>query len=551
MGNLHLSTIRKDLVQLDISNNNISGFLPNDIGSFLPRIMSLNLSMNNFEGNIPTSIGEMHSLMWLDLSHNHFSGELPQQLETKLFSLEFLKLSNNLLQGKIVNFSNFSNLYILYLNNNITGTIKEVLANLNSEVLRKLDISNNSISGEIPNSIGKFSSLSVLLMAENQLEGEVPFEVSNLTSLFMLDLSQNRLSGLVSCFNLSNMMYLYLQKNNFSGFIPFIWSEGSYLRVLDLRNNNFSGNIPYWMDKLSNLRVLSLGGNNFHGYIPIQLCQSNTITFIDLSHNKVNGSIPSCFSNLSFGMVQNNYDDTMFQFHSFSTSTISNSFSFDMPQFDNPISVTMDDEMLIDVEFRTKGNSYSYIGNILNNMTGMDLSCNMLTGIIPSQIGNLQQIHSMNLSHNLLSGFIPSSFSNLTQIESLDLSYNNLSGEIPSQLTQLNFLSIFNVSYNNLSGTPPNMRQFGSFDEENYRGNPGLCGPLLKRKCEGAPSQSSNSKEKETTLDMVAFTWSFCASFIIMLFGIIIMLYINDQWRMTWFYYVNKVIGTCFPSFLV
>ncbi|CAJ2637048.1 unnamed protein product [Trifolium pratense] len=186
-------------------------------------------------------------------------------------------------------------------------------------------------------------------------------------------------------------------------------------------------------------------------------------------------------------------------------------------------------------------------------MTGLDLSCNNLTGIIPSQIGNLQKLIALNLSHNYLSGPIPITFSNLTQIESLDLSYNKLSGEIPSQLTQLNFLSTFNLSYNNLSGTPPSTGQFQDFDEDNYRGNPGLCGPLLNRKCKGIASspssQSNGTGEKETKVDMTSFYWSFIASYITILLAFITVLCFNARWRKAWFYYISKVMGTCFPTF--
>ncbi|XP_061359196.1 receptor-like protein 9a [Gastrolobium bilobum] len=545
----------KNLSILDISNNNINGFLPKNIGTFLPEIKMLNMSKNNFEGNIPASIGKMQQISFLDLSDNSFSGELPEQLATNWTNLETLKLSNNFLQGNI---PRFSNLYELYLNNNkLYGTLKEVLENLNSGELALLDISNNSISGEIPASIGKFSSLGILLMAKNQLEGEIPFEFSNLTYLFMLDLSQNRILGSISSMNLSYMRYLYLQKNAFSGSIPFTFSEGPKLVTLDLRDNNFSGSIPYWMDKLSNLRVLLLGGNNFHGHIPIQLCQLNGITIMDLSLNKLNGSIPSCFNNLSFGMLETYNHDPIFEFP-WPTSALEGTTFFDSRNFLN-VSVSLykvypqnmlSGEMVsfyeviaTIVEFRTKSNYYSYGGNILENMTGLDLSCNMLSGIIPSQIGNMQQIHALNLSHNYLLGSIPNTFSNLTQIESLDLSYNNLCGEIPSQLTQLNFLSILNVSYNNLSGTPPSTGQFGDFDEDNYRGNPGLCGPLLKQKCEGVAtppsSESNNTVAKETTVDMEAFYWSFCASYITILLGFIMVLYINAYWRMALFYYME------------
>jgi hypothetical protein len=87
-----------------------------------------------------------------------------------------------------------------------------------------------------------------------------------------------------------------------------------------------------------------------------------------------------------------------------------------------------------------------------------------------------------------------------------------LSGEILYELTQLNFLSIFDVSYNNLYGTPPITGQFADFDEKICRGNLGLCGPLLKRKCEGVESspssQSNHNEEKETGVGMITFYWS-------------------------------------------
>ncbi|KAJ1416232.1 Leucine-rich repeat [Sesbania bispinosa] len=482
VGNLQLSCIREDIYDIDISQNNLSGLLPKDIGTFLPRIKVLYLAMNNLEGHIPTSIGKMQNLASLDLSHNRFSGE-------------------------------------------------------------------------IPSSIGKFSQMEYLLMAENQLEGEIPFGISNLT-LKMLDLSQNRLSGSVPSFHLSSMQFLYLQKNAFSGSIPFTFSQGFELVTLDLRDNNLSGSIPNWMDKLYSLRMLLLGGNNFHGHIPIQLCQLKNISIMDLSRNKINGSIPSCFNNLSFGRIDDSDSDTLL----LTTGHI----AFVEETFDFNASVnvyTASGELPlyefeeVAVEFRTKSHYYSYTGKILEYMSGMDLSCNMLTDIIPSQIGDLQQIKALNLSHNYLSGSIPITFSNLTQIESLDLSFNNLTGEIPSQLTLLHFLSVFNVSYNNLSGRPPSEGQFADFDDEYYRGNPGLCGPLLKRKCEGAaaspspPPQFNNTGEKETILDMVAFYWSFIASYITILLAFITVLYVNPYWRMAWFYFIGKVIIRCFPTF--
>ncbi|XP_017640254.1 receptor-like protein 9b [Gossypium arboreum] len=101
------------------------------------------------------------------------------------------------------------------------------------------------------------------------------------------------------------------------------------------------------------------------------------------------------------------------------------------------------------IEFLTKNCLLYYKGNILNYMSGLDLSCNNLTGQIPQSLGKLFAIHALNLSHNHLTGFIPVSLSNLSQVGSLDFSYNKLSGKIPSELVNLNFLEVFSVAHNN------------------------------------------------------------------------------------------------------
>jgi len=550
-GNLQLSSVRKTITWLDISNNNVSGSLSKDIGTFLPLVSTLNLSTNNFEGSIPTSMGEMKQLSFLDLSHNHFSGELPYQLTIGCISLEELRLSNNHFRGNIPKFSNFTKLSQLFVNNNnLNCTLKEVLENLNGEELMAVDISNNSISGSIPSTIAKWSRVWVLLMGNNQLEGEIPIEFSNLVMLFVLDLSQNKLFGSISLLNPSILTFLYLQKNDFSGSIPLGFFESSSLTTLDLRDNNFSGNIPYMIERLSNLRVLLLGGNNFVGHIPIQLCQLPKITIIDLSRNKLKGSIPSCFNNISFG-IKENYDSSA-QTVAFSTvllnspieSAVNASVSLFMPSIDY-----QNDDINAAVEVRTKNNIYTYKGFILEKMTGLDLSCNMLRGSIPFQIGDMQKVRVLNLSHNYLSGSIPNTFSNLAQIESLDLSYNNLSGEIPFQMVKLNNLAIFNVSFNNLSGVAPSTGQFGTFVENSYLGNPFLCAELLTHTCEASPpSQLNHIEGKETMIDMGAFYWTFTSSYVVILMGFTTVLCINASWRMTWFYFIAKIIHTCFPT---
>ncbi|GAB4831098.1 hypothetical protein Ancab_005108, partial [Ancistrocladus abbreviatus] len=158
------------------------------------------------------------------------------------------------------------------------------------------------------------------------------------------------------------------------------------------------------------------------------------------------------------------------------------------------------------VKFTTKSTTYSYECNMLGYMTGIELSCNALSGEIPLRLESFSKIQAVNLSHNKFTGSIPETFSNLSQIESLDLSYNYLNGSIPSQLIKLNSLVVFNVAHNNLSGkTPDFMRQFATFEESSSEGNSFLCGPPLPKSCYEAGSPSSSMldfKEEEEEDDV-------------------------------------------------
>ena len=76
-------------------------------------------------------------------------------------------------------------------NNQLSGSIPESIGNLSQ--LSQLYLSNNQLSGNIPASIGNMSNLYYLLLSDNQLSGNIPESIGSLSNLEALDLSNNQL----------------------------------------------------------------------------------------------------------------------------------------------------------------------------------------------------------------------------------------------------------------------------------------------------------------------------------------------------------------------
>ncbi|XP_057988077.1 cuscuta receptor 1 isoform X3 [Hevea brasiliensis] len=493
----------KQLQDLDISDNEISGSLPSCLAN-LTSLQFLYLSSNNFIGNISLSaLRGLTNLEHLDVSDNLFQipismspffnhsklkffenvgtnkiyAETNDQNLTPKFQLDHLSLSGYACGGAFPKFlyhqhnlqyvdlsslkmgggfpywllENNTKLEGLFLNNNsLSGPLQ--LPHHFHMNLSELDISDNFFHGNIPLQIGTYlPRLRYMDLSSNGFNGSIPSSFGNMSLLRSLDLSNNKLSGTIPkhlTMDCVSLREFYLSKNQLQGSLKHAFCDCPKLVVLDLSHNNMTGSIPSGIGRFSQLSYMILGHNNIEGEIPIQLCNLTQLSLIDLSHNNLSGHILPCLRSTS-----NSY-------------------------------ISIADMLITDeaLEFTTKSRSYSYKRDMLSYMSGIDLSCNNLTGQIPIQIGSLNEIHVLNLSHNNLIGKIPASFSNLSQVESLDLSYNNLQGHIPSQLTELNFLEVFNVSYNNLSGrTPERVAQFATFDESSYRGNPLLYGwPMQK-----------------------------------------------------------------------
>lgn len=208
--------------------------------------------------------------------------------------LRRLDLSENEFSGQIPSsLGNITQLYALYLqNNHLTGTIPLSLGNLS--YLQELDLSQNHLNGTIPKQLMSQSSLTISLnLAHNQLTGSLPSEVGALKNLGYLDLSKNKLSGelpssLGSCVSLE---HLHLEGNFFEGTIPPSFSSLRGLQDLDLSHNYLSGQIPVFFQHFS-LVNLNLSFNRFEGGVPTGGVFKNTSAISVAGNQKLCGGVP-------------------------------------------------------------------------------------------------------------------------------------------------------------------------------------------------------------------------------------------------------------------
>ncbi|KAF7815335.1 receptor-like protein EIX1 [Senna tora] len=535
-----------DLSQCRITNIHIPRGIVNS--TFLANVEVLSLRYNALQGSFPDAFQNMTSIKDLDLSWNSLS-LIPHWL-ANLHSLVHVDLSENSFKSSEVSIESFlgnmCSLISLDLSDNhheLVPSLKFGHGNLSGctrYVLEELLLTQSGVSDSFPTWLGKLKWLRVLELSYNHLS-TIPSSFGHSFGVAWLNLSNNSLHGELDeeLKNIENLQILDLGGNQFSGIIPSWIQNFQELQVLRLSHNLFTSEIPSSLCQLTFLQILDLAGNKLSGLIPPCICHLASMTidknaypyptdFIAPTPTIVFSSPPSPSPMASIASVP----------------------------VGSPIASSDDQWKKEGTKQVLKGLELDYT-KTLKYLVNFDLSLNNLVGSIPEGLTCLSRLIGLNLSHNNLSGNIPSKMEDMKSLESMDLSSNNLYGPIPPSMSTMTFLSHLNLSNNNFSGPIPNGPQFSGYDPSSFVGNPYLCGDPVGKACSPKgiiqPETPVNVEEEDNAerKEKVLFYFVVALGFITGFWGSIGVLIYKRNWRHACFRLVENLADILYVETMI
>ncbi|XP_015160944.1 probably inactive leucine-rich repeat receptor-like protein kinase At2g25790 [Solanum tuberosum] len=508
-------------------------FYPSSIPNGIGRLRNLrHLKLYEFQGKIPTEISHLSNLVSLDLSYSYEKLQLDERTFEAMFqnltnlellslygvnisspipvnissSLRYLDLGYTNLRGVLTeSFFLVPNLEILKLSGNdlVKGVFPKI--HWSNTLLMELDISSTGISGEVPDSIGTFSSLNILNLAGCQFSGSIPDSISNQTQIRELILYHNHFTGHIpsTISKLKHLTRLDLSINSFSGEIPDVFSNLQELRTLHLSYNSFIGSFPASILSLTHLEYLGLSSNSLSGPLPSNQSMLQKLTELNLSYNSLNGTIPSWVFSLpllsSVSLQHNRFrgladeviktNPTLKQLQ-LSNNQLSGSFPQSLVNLTNletlgisSNNITIDGGM--NITFHRLSSLFlsscelkdfpHFLRNV-KTLVYLDISNNKICGQIPNWFSGMRwdSLQFLNLSQNSLTGHLPQfRYDNL---QYLDLKFNYLQGPLALSICNMRKLILLDLSHNYFSdsvphclGSMPNLTAMIKLDDEDTR----------------------------------------------------------------------------------
>ncbi|MBQ4820656.1 immunoglobulin domain-containing protein [Aquimarina sp. MMG016] len=315
-----------------------------------------------------------------------------------------------------------------------------------------ISLQNNSLQGEIPSSIDRFSVLRVFNVSNNQLEGDLPyFTIDNVNPF-------------------SSFSELYIANNKYS------FSD------LDSNFGYFQGNLVVFeyipQAKVDQEETLSVTTGGSITLTSSQLVSSNN-TYqwfkdgVAIAGATSKDLIISDAKSTDAGVYTFNANNSVINDLTLERNTITLTVT---PGNVCAVS-TQERQALVDFYNATNGDQWKnttednnpwlvndpnssvcdWFGVKVENdvIVSLELPDNNLTGTLPVALFQLKQLRAIVLQNNNLSGKIPTAIGELTALVTIFLANNNLNGEIPKEIGSLNSLTILWLSNNSFEGEIP------------------------------------------------------------------------------------------------
>eukprot|EP00900_Chrysochromulina_parva_P013270 jgi/Chrpa1/21944/Chrysochromulina_OHIO_Genome00004699-RA len=263
---------------------------------------------------------------------------------------------------------------------------------------------------------------------------------------------------------------LYLPGNNLTGILPPHLGLARHLQRIEMYNNRMSGTLPTQLALLTSLYSLSLSNNRIVGTLPPTLFSASSWRAAEcgghlgrartdckppsvlLSSNSLSGTLPSELGTIRSTQVTFHCGDGSIGASSPSTD----GFNYCANMVECPC-----------------GRCCMCSCNVPRGLQVLELHRNRLSGVLPTQLGNVElavlptpvqpNVYGLGRSPSRLSG----------QLRDIALQDNRLSGSIPFELGNLTSLRDLRLQNNRLSGTLPDAVRINQSWPESY----GVRGP--------------------------------------------------------------------------
>jgi hypothetical protein len=300
--------------------------------------------------------------------------------------------------------------------------------------VREIDLSGQSIVGQLPTGISQLPYLQVISFIYNGFTGKIPLEYAAMKRLISLELQYNKLTGSFpnELYLATDLQMLNIGANLLTGSITSSVGLLSNLRGFFLFENMLTGSIPTEIGLLSNLRKCTL--DLAHTVTNVLGVTGNVLTpslFIVYTRNEQNmfvGGLPTEFGAMTtlkeLWMFENDFTGSI-------PSELGNTQLLNLRLHASKISGTIPEDF-----YRC------------TNLYWVDLYDMSLTGTLSTRVGELQALTSLRIRNNRLTGTIPTELAFLPKLGQLWLHGNEFEGSVPLAICKnvgANFLQVLNA----------------------------------------------------------------------------------------------------------